>query len=313
MKTIAFDFDGVLHSYTTPPSQYPDGVFNARYIPDPPVKAGMKTLYTVILHGDMEAVIFSTRCGSLDGIHAMEKWLTDAHRAYVRELGEERSSRLWNMDILEELRFVKEKPPAWLTIDDRAVQFQGAPLSAADILNFRPWNKRGGPGAPITGKDEDTLGAVIIERDKASNEVAHLKRMLARESDQVRELSAANSEIIRRHKHLQAATQPVEPGREPSLRSVIAVQTDDIGRQKREITVLNEHLQDCRKALEDAGIEVPERSVDDDPLIGSAIMQESLVAIGEEDEHGSTDAEGSPAGESVSEDAGDSDEGHIAP
>ena len=45
-----------------------------------------------------------------------------------------------------ELQFPTHKPPALLTIDDRAFQFKGEFPALDDIENFKPWNKQ----PPIT-------------------------------------------------------------------------------------------------------------------------------------------------------------------
>ena len=42
------------------------------------------------------------------------------------------------------LSFPHQKPAAFLTIDDRAVCFEGdwSDFEPADLLNFKPWNKK---------------------------------------------------------------------------------------------------------------------------------------------------------------------------
>jgi hypothetical protein len=45
---------------------------------------------------------------------------------------------------MEAISFPIQKPAAFLTIDDRAICFEGDwnELNPADLLNFKPWNKR---------------------------------------------------------------------------------------------------------------------------------------------------------------------------
>lgn len=71
-----------------------------------------------------QVAILSTRCQSPKGMIAIENWL-ESHgldRQYYT--------------------VVKEKPPALLFIDDRAVTFDGTWPSIEFIKNFKPWNKR---------------------------------------------------------------------------------------------------------------------------------------------------------------------------
>ena len=58
----------------------------------------------------------------------MKKWLIKhgLHPAYI------------NDKILE---FPTKKPAAFLTIDDRAICFDGTFPSKDEMLNFKPWNK----------------------------------------------------------------------------------------------------------------------------------------------------------------------------
>lgn len=57
------------------------------------------------------------------------------------------------------LSFPWSKPPAWLTIDDRAVTFNGKWPSVEFIENFKPWNvrerkPRKAPAAPASDAQE---------------------------------------------------------------------------------------------------------------------------------------------------------------
>lgn len=112
-KILVFDFDGVIHSYT---SDW-NGVSN---IPDLPVP-GIKELIDK-LKEDFYIYITSSRCSDEEGIIAIEKYLFENNIFYNRIQG--------------------LKPPAYLTIDDRALTFKG---DCQDILeqikSFKPWNK----------------------------------------------------------------------------------------------------------------------------------------------------------------------------
>ncbi len=50
----------------------------------------------------------------------------------------------WNWavkEIVKEIKFPKYKPPAMITIDDRALQFTGEWPELETLTSFRPWNK----------------------------------------------------------------------------------------------------------------------------------------------------------------------------
>ena len=41
-----------------------------------------------------------------------------------------------------QIKMARYKPPAFLTIDDRAIQFTGIFPDPKDLLDFVPWNKQ---------------------------------------------------------------------------------------------------------------------------------------------------------------------------
>lgn len=151
---LCLDFDGVLHSYTS-------GWKGADVIPDPPVAKMVPFLERAIAEFDVQ--IFSSRTGQTGGVDAMKAWLTvhvtrhfdcenhggapdEAARAYA---------------ILDAITFPTEKPPAMVTLDDRAIQFNGEWPSIAWLKAFQPWYKRalGATGKfPMPAISEDDEG-----------------------------------------------------------------------------------------------------------------------------------------------------------
>lgn len=114
-KTVVFDFDGVIHSYTS-------GWKGEDVIPDPPV-TGIKDSVQQIRNAGYEVVIVSTRCASEKGMEAVKKYLADNEIAVDR--------------------VCKEKPPAIVYIDDRAICFDGkSDELLKKIEQFKPWYQR---------------------------------------------------------------------------------------------------------------------------------------------------------------------------
>lgn len=131
LPILCLDFDGVLHSYAS-------GWKGADAIPDPPVSGAIAFLYEAIQH--FEVHIYSSRSNQDGGIAAMQAWLARWEGMWLAEqriLGKPqmRTSLLLN------IKWPTEKPPAFLTIDDRALTFTGE-WPAMEVLKvFKPWNK----------------------------------------------------------------------------------------------------------------------------------------------------------------------------
>jgi hypothetical protein len=122
---LCLDFDGVIHSYSS-------GWKGADVIPDPPVDGAIAFMLGALDHFDVS--IFSSRSNQSGGIAAMQKWLR--HHAgntwYETPLGPG----------LEDIKFPTEKPAAMVSIDDRALTFDGTWPSIESLKTFKPWNKR---------------------------------------------------------------------------------------------------------------------------------------------------------------------------
>jgi hypothetical protein len=116
-RRISFDFDGVLHSYTS-------GWLGATAIPDPPVP-GMADAIRRLQSLGWEVVVCSSRARYSDGKDAICQWLLD-HGFPGMEI-------------------TCEKLPAEIYVDDRAIRFDGCVpelLNAIDSWTG-PWNRGG--------------------------------------------------------------------------------------------------------------------------------------------------------------------------
>lgn len=113
--TVAVDFDGVIHSYTSP-WVAPD------IIPDPPVEGAIAWLMEIAK--EFHVVIHSTRCATMEGTKAVLHYLAD--HGFVGTISGS-----------------CEKPPALVYVDDRAWRFEGPGTfpTAQQIHRARPWNK----------------------------------------------------------------------------------------------------------------------------------------------------------------------------
>lgn len=133
---LCVDFDGVIHSYTS-------GWKGADVIPDPPVPGALRWLWKATEWFDVH--IYSSRTQQERGREAMQAWMLDHSR---QEFGDNHPMSEIRGDLEPAyqypITFSHEKPAAFLTIDDRALCFEGdwSEIDPADLLNFKPWNKR---------------------------------------------------------------------------------------------------------------------------------------------------------------------------
>jgi hypothetical protein len=123
---LCLDFDGVVHSYAS-------GWKGARNIPDPPVDGALAFMAEALVAG-WDVVIHSSRARYWGGISAMRAWLKEhaGNMFYDSPAG----------DGLERVRFTRWKPSALITIDDRALTFDGKWPALDNLRRFKPWNKR---------------------------------------------------------------------------------------------------------------------------------------------------------------------------
>jgi len=102
--TMCLDFDGVLHSYTS-------GWQGAGVVSDPPVPGAIAFMREAVKH--FTVVVYSSR----------------AHSA-------------GDPDYINQILFPSHKPSAFVTLDDRALTFDGTWPSIETLKEFKPWNKR---------------------------------------------------------------------------------------------------------------------------------------------------------------------------
>lgn len=112
-KILCFDFDGVIHSYKSGWN----GFTNADDKPVDGIKEALN-----ILKEKYEIVVYSSRCKHKEGIECIENYMKKYNLFY---------DNVSNV-----------KPPAWLTIDDRAICFTGDCNKLLDeIKKFKVWNR----------------------------------------------------------------------------------------------------------------------------------------------------------------------------
>jgi hypothetical protein len=140
---LCLDFDGVIHSYAS-------GWKGADVIPDPPVDGAMKFIWDATDH--FRVAIFSSRSNQPGGLSAMKAWVSHHFRGYWGTHATQAD------DKLSDIEWPTEKPAAMITLDDRALTFEGVWPDIETLKEFQPWNKRplGATGTFSQGKIDDT-------------------------------------------------------------------------------------------------------------------------------------------------------------
>lgn len=119
LPILCVDFDGVVHSYSSPWK-------GAAVIPDDPVPGALAFLEAAT--EQFRVAIYSSRSNQVGGVVAMQEWL-EKHAGRSAE---------W----LRRIEWPMVKPPAMITIDDRAITFDGTWPDLATLKAFKPWNRR---------------------------------------------------------------------------------------------------------------------------------------------------------------------------
>ena len=142
---LCLDFDGVIHSYKS-------GWKGASVIPDAPVPGAIPYMLSAL--DSFDVAVFSSRSKSLLGRISMKRWLGKAIAAHWENGGNEPSlaeCECWGdaASIWRRVSWPWFKPAALMTIDDRALTFNGdwsnGAYSTEAICRFKPWNKRPPP------------------------------------------------------------------------------------------------------------------------------------------------------------------------
>jgi hypothetical protein len=125
---LCLDFDGVIHSYSS-------GWKGADVIPDPPVAGALQFIAEALNH--FRVAVFSSRSHQPGGQTAMREWLgrwsVDPNFGMPCDF----DHGTWGA-----IEWPLEKPAAFVTIDDRAITFDGTWPAIDALQAFKPWNKR---------------------------------------------------------------------------------------------------------------------------------------------------------------------------
>lgn len=135
-KILCLDFDGVIHSYAS-------GWKGPWTIPDPPVRDAILWLQQFLLENCDPPEEYCSMAPDMPWrvcIFSSRSKYPFARRRMRQYLIENGLDAAW----AEMIDFPTSKPPATVTIDDRAIQFNGRWNAGLKdmVLNFQPWNRR---------------------------------------------------------------------------------------------------------------------------------------------------------------------------
>ena len=150
-RTIALDFDGVIHLYSSPWT-------NHCTISDPPTPGAFKFILK-LLDGGWDAIVHTSRLQHHMAGEALVRWFIK-HGFPAARLSDE---AVYHSDIREatyvsprdqlqdEFPTLATKPPllgfsavnpsACVTLDDRALTFTGPWPDLEELARFKPWNR----------------------------------------------------------------------------------------------------------------------------------------------------------------------------
>ena len=124
---LCLDFDGVIHRYDS-------GWRGVSVIPDPPVDGAADFLREAAAR--FKICIYSSRSKSLRGRRAMRRFMR-THFHIPLTFSPDHTSDFLD----EEISYPWFKPPAMVTLDDRAMTFTGKWPTMRELEDFSPWNR----------------------------------------------------------------------------------------------------------------------------------------------------------------------------
>lgn len=159
-KTVAVDFDGVIHSYVS-------GWEGADVISDPPIEGAIEFLNEIAEHFTIS--IFTTRAAHEGAEVAIREWLH--HHGFEGECS-----------------ITHEKGPAIFYLDDRAWRFRGSFPTVSQIKRAFPWRV----GEPLPA--EIAKKRALKRRDPKT--IKSLEESLGRKKAIIRQMRSAMEATI---------------------------------------------------------------------------------------------------------------------